>query len=74
MLLAPALLLVAIAFANEGDPNIHKTGTRAKNNDWNRSSMRRSKIGIKLSQAKKEEFTPCKRCNEARRGPASAFN
>ncbi|MGV3619132.1 MAG: hypothetical protein ACO1SV_27715 [Fimbriimonas sp.] len=62
-ILAPALLLVATASAHQSDPTVYKTKTGAKYHLAKCSSLRQSKIEIKLSEAKKEGLTACKRCH-----------
>jgi methylphosphotriester-DNA--protein-cysteine methyltransferase len=64
--LAPALLLAiaAASFARPaGDPIVYKTKTGAKYHVSSCSSLRKSKIEIRLSEAKKEGLQPCKRCH-----------
>jgi methylphosphotriester-DNA--protein-cysteine methyltransferase len=64
--LAPALLLavVAASFARPvDDPTVYKTRTGSKYHLAKCSSLRQSKIEIKLSQAKQEGLQPCKRCH-----------
>lgn len=61
-LIAPALLLAVVASAVPSDPTVFKTKTGAKNHQGHCSSLRQSKIAIKLSEAKKEGLGACKRC------------
>jgi methylphosphotriester-DNA--protein-cysteine methyltransferase len=64
--LAPALLLAVAAatFARPvDDPTVYKTKTGSKYHVASCSSLRKSKVEIKLSQAKQEGLQPCKRCH-----------
>jgi competence protein ComEC len=65
-LLGPALLLAVAAVSSArpaDDPTVYKTRTGSKYHLAKCSSLRQSKIEIKLSEAKKEGLTPCKRCH-----------
>jgi hypothetical protein len=62
MLLAPALLLVAIASAAQSDPTVYGTKTGEKYHLEKCSSLRKSKIAMKLSEAKAKGLGACKRC------------
>lgn len=64
--LTPALMLVAVAasFARPvDDPTVYRTKTGAKYHTASCSSLRKSKIAIKLSEAKAQGLGACLRCH-----------